>query len=92
HVQQAAEKFLKAVLAMEETRPTRTHDLAVLLEQVAFLGVDVPEEILEVGSFTPYAVRNRYPFMDPVPPIDRQGALDLVRVLRTWAERIIGNG
>lgn len=40
HVQQAAEKFIKAVLAVEETRPTRSHDLGALFEEVAFQGTD----------------------------------------------------
>lgn len=90
HAQQAAEKFIKAVLAMEETRPTHTHDLTALLEQVAALGVDIPEGILDVRYLTPFAVRNRYPFMDPI-AIDRAGALDLVRRVRSWAEEIVGS-
>jgi HEPN domain-containing protein len=72
HAQQAAEKFIKAVLAVEEMRPTRTHDLAALFEEVESLGHDVPPEILEARSFTPFAVRNRYPFLAPAPTLDRE--------------------
>lgn len=89
HVHQAAEKFIKSVLAVEETRPARTHELEALLEEVATIGHDIPARVLEVSSFTPYAVRNRYPFLAPAPLIDREGALELVRRVRTWAEAII---
>lgn len=89
HVQQAAEKFIKAVLAVEEMRPTRTHDLAALFEEVESLGHDVPSEILEARSFTSFAVRNRYPFLSPAPPIDREATLELVQEIRTWAEGIV---
>lgn len=92
HVQQAAEKFAKAVLAVEETRPIRTHDLAALFEQLEVRGVDIPDAVLEVRSFTPYAVRNRYPFMDTVSPIDRARAFGLIRRVRAWAEEIVGAG
>lgn len=89
HVQQAAEKFIKSVLAVEEMRPTRTHELAALLEDAEALGYDIPAEILEVRSFTAFAVRNRYPFMATAPAIDREGAVNLVRALHTWAEGIV---
>lgn len=90
HVQQAAEKLIKSVLAVEESRPTRTHDLAALFEEVEVGGTEIPAEILEVRSFTPYAVRNRYPFLDPAPAIDRKAALEQVRRVRRWAEKIAG--
>lgn len=40
-------------------------------------------------SFTPYAVRNRYPFLGPAPKIDREQALKLVQQVRNWAEQVI---
>jgi len=89
HVHQAAEKFIKSVLAVEEMRPTRTHELAALFEEAEALGHDIPAELLEVRTFTAYAVRNRYPFMDTAPAIDREGAVNLVRALHTWAEGIV---
>lgn len=89
HVQQAAEKLIKAVLAVEEVRPTRTHDLAALLEEVEAAGYDIPVEVLEIRSFTPYAVRNRYPFMGSAPSLDRKRALDLLALTRGWVEGIL---
>ncbi len=44
HVQQALEKYIKAVPAAEEIPPTRSHDLGVLLDQVKTTGHDVPDE------------------------------------------------
>ncbi len=90
HVQQAVEKFIKSVLAVEQARPTRTHDLASLFEQAAIAGSEIPEDILEVRSFTPYAVRNRNPFFDPAPMIDRKSTFALVQKVRAWAEEIVG--
>jgi hypothetical protein len=52
----------------------------------------LPETVLEVRSFTPYAVRNRYPFMDAVTPINRDRALELIRRVRTLAEEIVASG
>ncbi|HZJ51403.1 MAG TPA: HEPN domain-containing protein [Actinomycetota bacterium] len=89
HVQQAAEKYIKAVLAMDASRPTRAHDLGALLEEAETLGHEIPPEIMDVQWFTPFAVQNRYPFFNPAPPIDRGGALDLVRLTRSWAVGIV---
>lgn len=74
---------------MEQARPTRTHDLASLFEQAAIAGSEIPEDILEARSFTPYAVRNRYPFFDPAPRIDRKSTFALVQNVRAWAEAIV---
>ncbi len=88
HAQQAAEKYLKAVLAIEQERPERTHDLRVLAEQCEAAGHELPETGNELARLSPYAVQERYPFA-PVPPIDRQVALNLVAALRRWAEGLI---
>ncbi len=92
HVQQAAEKYIKGVLAMDASRPTRAHDLGALLEEAESLGHAIPAELMDLQWFTPFAVQNRYPFLEPAPPIDRAAALDLVRLTYSWAERIVGQG
>jgi len=91
HIQQAVEKYVKAVLAVQQSRPKQTHDLAALLEEVRDQGIDVPDEVLAAAAWTPYAVRNRYPFLGAAPSIDRRAAIELVRAVREWAEAEVGD-
>lgn len=91
HAQQAAEKYLKAVLAVDQERPEKTHDLKVLANQCELGGHPVPEELAEVFDFVPFAVDERYPFA-VVPPIDRTAALNLVIKVREWARQILARG
>ena len=81
HVQQAAEKALKAWLALlGETYPL-THSLEMLLDLLADRGAAV-ESFLNLVGFTPYAVEFRYVGVDPyAEPIDREGAIALVEGL-----------
>ena len=81
HVQQAAEKALKAWLALlGETYPL-THSLETLLDQLADRGAAV-ESFRNLIDFTPYAVEFRYVAVDPdAEPIDREGAIALVEAL-----------
>lgn len=86
HVQQAIEKYVKAVLAVQQTRPRQTHDLIALMEEVRLQGTDVPDELMAAARWSPYAVRNRYPFLGPAAAIDRRAAIELVHAVRAWAQ------
>lgn len=89
HAQQAAEKYLKAVLAIDQERPERTHDLRILAEQCAQAGHPILEDRLgAVGDLSRYAVQDRYP-LALTPPIDRAETLGLVVAVRAWAEDVI---
>ena len=81
HVQQAAEKALKAWLALlGETYPL-THSLETLLDLLADRGAAV-EPFRSLVDYTPYAVEFRYVGVDPdAEPIDREGAIALVEAL-----------
>ena len=81
HVQQAAEKALKAWLALLGEQYPLTHNIKDLLDFFVEQGVDMaPFETL-VG-YTPYAVEFRYHGVDSdVEPIDRDGAVALVEAL-----------
>ena len=81
HVQQAAEKSLKAWLALlGETYPL-THNLETLVNLLAGRDADV-EAHRELTVYTPYAVEFRYGGLDSsAEPIDRKGALALVEAL-----------
>lgn len=62
HAQQAAEKYLKAVFALNEVRVRRTHEMAALLAQLGELGVEAPEGLDAAVELTPYSVLERYPW------------------------------
>ena len=89
HAQQAVEKYLKAILAMNQDRPEHTHDLGSLAAQCEEGGQSLPSELSGVFALTPFAREFRYPFGVP-PPIDRAQILELVARVRDWAEQIVG--
>ena len=81
HVQQAAEKLLKAWIALLGDVYPPIHDIEELLNLLASRGVAVKSFGGLVG-FTPYAVEFRYAGVDPdAEPFDREGALALVQAL-----------
>ena len=81
HVQQAAEKALKAWIALlGETYP-HTHSIETLLDLLDDRGVAL-EPFGSLVDYTPYAVEFRYAGVDSdSEPIDREGALALVEAL-----------
>ena len=87
HVQQAAEKMLKAHLALlGETYPL-THNLEALLDLFAEYGIP-SEPFRKLIEYTPYAVEFRYQGVGPdADPIDREDALRLVETLREQVGR-----
>lgn len=60
HCQQAVEKALKAVLAMRGVEFPYTHDLEALVELCEEHKIDVPEDLSDVDTLSPFAVRLRY--------------------------------
>lgn len=61
HCQQAAEKYLKAVLVKENVEPPRTHDLSALLDLTPLS----EESVYDAAEFlNPFAVSIRYPSSD----------------------------
>ena len=61
HAQQAAEKFMKALIIARHTRPARTHDLVKLLDVLRKLGIDLGGLEADVRFLAPLAVDIRYP-------------------------------
>ncbi len=93
HVQQAAEKLLKAWLALQgETYPL-SHDLAALLDMLSVGGADVAR-FDGLVDYTVYAVRLRYAATDPgAGLVDRAGAIEQVEaLLATVRRRLAGTG
>lgn len=60
HLQQAAEKSLKAVLIHLGISPPRTHNLKTLVELIP-AACSVPDSVALAVSLTDYAVTSRYP-------------------------------
>ena len=90
HAQQAVEKYLKSVLATDQERPERTHDLGVLADQCRESGRALPPDLEGVTDLSRYAVLERYP-LTTASAIDRVEALALVVGVREWAESVLGS-
>ncbi len=89
HVQQAAEKALKAWIAALGERYPLTHSIRTLLDRLRTLPMDVtPFE--ELDAFTPYAVTFRYEGVAPGSiPIDRKAAIARLEALLARVEAAI---
>ena len=89
HVQQAAEKLLKAWIALLGESYPLTHSIETLLELLAERGVDTAP-YLDLGAYTPYAVEFRYAGVGPdAKPIDRTGARHAVEALLRHVEQLM---
>jgi HEPN domain-containing protein len=60
HVQQAVEKRLKAVLALNEVEYEHTHSVSYLTTLIEKHGIDLPGCREEIEGLTPWAVAARY--------------------------------
>ena len=67
HAQQAAEKYLKALLAYHGEDPPRTHDLVVLLDLALRYEKTLERFRHQARFLLPFAVQVRYPFSGPAP-------------------------
>jgi HEPN domain-containing protein len=63
HAQQAAEKMIKAVLALSSVRFHPTHDFTELVDLALDNGIPFPAELRDVRPLTPFAVHFRYELM-----------------------------
>ena len=81
HVQQAAEKALKARIALLGDVYPLTHDIEELLDRLARRG-STTEPFHALIPYTPYAVAFRYAGIEPdLKRIDREGTLALIEAL-----------
>lgn len=67
HAQQAAEKWLKALLTWWEIEPPKTHNIGQLLRLAASRDAPFAESLLNAVALNPYAVVSRYPGDQPEP-------------------------
>lgn len=88
HLQQAAEKLLKAMLAEAGADVRKTHNLDVLMEMCGAAGHPVPAKYRPVAEPNAFAVEFRYdlPANAASVPLDRSASRVLVGSLRSWVE------
>jgi HEPN domain-containing protein len=83
HVQQAAEKYLKAALVSVGITPPRSHDLVQLLSLLS--PETVSEEVLDAaGSLSVFAWMTRYPGGPEIESHDLVKAQQEFDLLKTW--------
>jgi HEPN domain-containing protein len=81
--QQAAEKYLKALLTLRQVPFPRTHNLGELLDLIATVDRGLADSLREITALNPYAVGYRYPAEFPeVTPEDARAAFDLAARVR----------
>lgn len=90
HVQQAAEKALKAWLCIRDAIYPMTHELTRLLSLLENQGVEV-EKFWPLVQYTMFAVQARYEegVTELDEPIDRAAEVENVRVLLAHVEQMI---
>jgi HEPN domain-containing protein len=88
-VQQAAEKLLKAWLAVLGERYPYTHDISILLRKLEKLNCDV-SEYWDLTDFIPFAMEVRYELLTgEEDPIDRAAVLAKVQSLYNLVESVV---
>jgi len=77
HCQQAAEKYVKALLVRHQVEFPKTHDIAKLLDRLATVNATIAEFLRDADVLTPFGVEVRYPSDAPeVLPAGEIEALD----------------
>lgn len=67
-----------------------THSIAVLLELLEGIGVEIPEEIKNAAILTSYAVTTRYPGeYEPIDDDEYNQALALTIKTYQWIEQLL---
>lgn len=85
HAQQAAEKYLKALLVQHQIPFPKTHDVGRLLDLLATTDPLAVASLREVDALTPFGVETRYPSDSPeLLPGEEQVAVDLARRTREF--------
>jgi HEPN domain-containing protein len=86
HAQQAAEKYLKAVLAHRAITYRRVHSITYLLGLLEDHDVAPPPRSAELETLTPWAPQARYDHDSGEATLDRAAAVELVAAVRAWAQ------
>jgi len=86
HAQQAAEKWLKAVMAARGIKQTRIHDIGRLIQLLEADGAELPPVKEQLDELTIYAVPLRYDELLDAEPLDHEAVVHLVENISDWAD------
>ena len=87
HAQQAAEKYLKALLTWHQIEFPKTHAIEQLLDLVKDAEPETASSLRDAVALTPYGVDIRYPGDQPEP--NRQEAGEAVELARKVRDAIL---
>ena len=83
HAQQAAEKYLKALLTWHQIEFPKTHAIEQLLDLVKEADAETASSLRDATLLTPYGVDIRYPGDQPEPDLEEaREAVELARIVR----------
>jgi HEPN domain-containing protein len=83
HAQQAAEKYLKALLTRHQVEFPKTHELRRLLDLLAEVEPQLAASLTDIKWLEPFGVEVRYPGDRPdTLPGDERRARDLAQMVR----------
>jgi HEPN domain-containing protein len=90
NVQQAVEKWLKAMIAWKRQKYPFAHDIGELLDHVAKAGVTKPDDVDAdlAETLTDYAEKERYESVRQGPALDRDALLTLLDAVEAWVKRV----
>lgn len=86
HARQAAEKLLKAALAVRGLDYPRTHNLGALVELLSKASVTLPEGLADIDRLTPFGTVFRYDEVLPQAGQDRSQWLGWIQALRAFVQ------
>jgi len=83
HAQQAAEKYLKALLTWHQIEFPKTHAIEQLLDLAKQADAETAASLKDAAVLSPYGVDIRYPGEQPEPNLEEtQQAVELARKVR----------
>ena len=89
HAQQAAEKFIKAVLVRYQIPFPKSHSIALLRGLVEQADKTLAARLSPADSLTPYGVEFRYPGESE--PVSREQGFQAVQLARQVREQILSH-
>ena len=91
HSQQAAEKYLKALLVRHQVEFPKTHDIGDLLDLVATIDSSTANALRDADLLTPFGVEIRYPGDAPeMLPGGESAAVELARQVKDSVMKFLG--
>ena len=83
HAQQAAEKYLKALLVHQQVAFPKTHDIDLLIEIASVEDAGLCAQLPDVSELAPYGTQTRYPgSYEPISAEEAARAFVIVSKLR----------